>query len=119
MASVQKEKSGNLCLMFRFKGQQIKENFKLKDTPRNRKALEKIAISVQYEIDNFNTLNYSKYFPAGKKGHFFGEKKKDYEFFKDYILKWYESTKTQWRKSTLEAYKANLFCHIIPFFEDL
>lgn len=135
MASIRsKPETGMLYFDFRYLGERCREQTLLKDTPKNRKKLQKIADQIGTEI-KMGTFDYTLYFPTSKRaariarvntcnGQVFdalsaGPSIKSLPTFEEFAALWWSENVIRWRNSTQATNRSNLNKHLMPAFHDL
>ncbi len=125
MGSINSRGSGKLYLDFRYRNQRCREQTELKDTPANRKKLQKLLDKIEAEI-LLGCFDYAKTFPNSprlKKIKYAEEvlKNSDASFpiFKDFAELWFTEMQVQWRKSYIATIRNILFNRLIPFFGEM
>lgn len=124
MASIRaKRTTGNLYFDFQYKKLRCREFTTLKDSPTNRKMLEKVLKKIEEEIA-LGTFAYERYFPNGvmldklKKldAPALLAKQTMTPLFKDFAETWFDDMRPTWRVRTAQGYRAYLDNRLIPHF---
>ena len=125
---VRKDRGNTLYFDFYYKGVRCREQTTLKDTPRNRKKLERVLEKIQRAIAT-NTFNYADFFPGSKRAKRFEKEEvqqnrrpvhigADIETptFEAFALQWYEEHEVEWRASYKRTLQSTLSRYLIPYF---
>ncbi len=115
-----RKESQNLYFDFNFRGQRCREQTTLKESPANRKRLQKMLEKVEAEI-TLGSFEYSKYFPNSPMA-----KKIENSFsfhagarvplFADFAAQWMNEMKIQWRETHYKTNQGILDKYLIPTF---
>ncbi len=124
-----RERGGYLFFDFRYLGERYREQTKLKDTPANRKRLEKIMGQIEADILQ-GALDFGRYFPD--RGQIEKVKAKlpvsesradegvlgdgSTPTFKAFAEEWLLENEVRWKRSYCKTVRGNLDKHLIPEF---
>ncbi|PPK72524.1 integrase [Methylobacter tundripaludum] len=105
MASIN-VRNGKLVIDFRYRNQRCREQTLMEDTPKNRRAIQKVLCKIEAEI-TLGTFNYASYFPKSpivNKLQELPEKKSigsanTMPKFKQFAQEWYDEMEVGWRHS--------------------
>ena len=145
MGSTRKlDKTGNLFIDFRFRGERCREYTALPDTSANRKRLEKILEKIEIDIAA-GSFDYRRYFPASRNAAKFEQApmvdavsalgavlagadvpirnaanadqyRVQSPLFKDFAETWYAEKEIEWRRSHKRRIRDDLTKILIPRF---
>jgi integrase len=121
MAWMSPNRHGYLRLCFRWQGIECKEGTKLKDTPDNRRLLQKTADQSQYEIDH-DLFNYRRHFPHGTKAQRFEASGDAHGHvammpLAAYAVQWLDANAYALTPATYSSYRTMIHTHLVPFFQ--
>lgn len=122
MASIRaRSGGGNLFFDFQYLGMRCREQTLLKDTPTNRKKLERVLAKIEKSIQN-GTFEYREFFPNSsmiKKLEAVRqevEPEPDTPFFKDFAYEWLQENEVRWKDSYRKIIEGTLEKYLIPEF---
>ena len=122
MASIRaRSGGGNLFFDFQYLGLRCREQTLLKDTPTNRKKLERVLAKIEKSIQN-GTFEYREFFPNSsmiKKLEAVRqevEPEPDTPFFKDFAYEWLQENEVRWKDSYRKIIEGTLEKYLIPEF---
>ncbi len=111
---------------FRYRGQRCREQTKLKDTPQNRKTMQRVLAKIEAEI-TLGTFNYATYFPGSTNAKKFVDSAPSTApvrpghstpRFAGFANTWYDENEVGWRSSHAATVRSTLDRHLIPCFGD-
>ena len=137
MASIQiRKETGCLILDFYYAGKRCREQTALKDSPANRKRLQKVLDRIEADIAA-GTFDYRRFFPGSKNAAKFdpapggmvgsataavvalpsaAASVPSTPLFKDFAETWYGEKEVEWRRSYKTTLRATLDRALIPRF---
>ena len=122
MASIRaRSGGGNLFFDFQYQGLRCREQTLLKDTPTNRKKLERVLAKIEKSIQN-GTFEYREYFPNSSMIKKLEEVRLDVEpepdtpLFKDFAYEWLQENEVRWKDSYRKIIEGTLEKYLIPEF---
>lgn len=122
MASIRaRSGGGNLFFDFQYLGMRCREQTLLKDTPTNRKKLERVLARIEKSIQN-GTFEYREYFPNSsmiKKLEAVRLEVKpepDTPLFKNFAYEWLQENEVRWKDSYRKIIEGTLEKYLIPEF---
>jgi len=122
MASIRaRSGGGNLFFDFQYLGMRCREQTLLKDTPTNRKKLERVLAKIEKSIQN-GTFEYREFFPNSsmiKKLEAVRqevEPEPDTPLFKDFAYEWLQENEVRWKDSYRKIIEGTLEKYLIPEF---
>jgi integrase len=137
MASIQiRKETGCLILDFYYAGKRCREQTALKDSPANRKRLQKVLDRIEADIAA-GTLDYRRFFPGSKNAAKFdpapggmvgsataavvalpsaAASVPSTPLFKDFAETWYAEKEVEWRRSYRTTIRRELDRALIPKF---
>jgi integrase len=137
MASIQiRKETGCLILDFYYAGKRCREQTALKDSPANRKRLQKVLDRIEADIAA-GTFDYRRFFPGSKNAAKFdpapggmvgpvsaaavalpsaAASAPSTPLFKDFAETWYGEKEVEWRRSYKTTLRATLDRALIPRF---
>lgn len=122
MASIRaRSGGGNLFFDFQYLGMRCREQTLLKDTPTNRKKLERVLARIEKSIQN-GTFEYREYFPNSsmiKKLEVVRLEVKpepDTPLFKNFAYEWLQENEVRWKDSYRKIIEGTLEKYLIPEF---
>lgn len=131
MGSVRARKdTGALFFDFIYKDTRCRELTTLKDTPENRRTMEKMNKKIDAEI-LLGQFNYASYFPTSsmlKKFQTAASDKASQEslqaapstpLFKDFTKDWQEENEIRWKRSYREMMEGTINKYLVPKFGDV
>ena len=136
MASVRSRADGRLFFDLRFRGERCRELTSLKDTPANRRNMEKVLAKIETEIEA-GTFEYGRYFPGSKMAQKFAAPKAlapamvmnmpapataaatVLPSFAEFTATWLVEKKIEWRESHKVSVESVLDGHLLPAFGHL
>jgi len=117
MASIHANQHGYLRIAFYYQGVRCQEGTRLKDTPANRRLLQRKCEQIEREIA-LGTFDYAKHFPNGTKRHLFLGLGPQKLLFKDFAQAWLQEKQPFLRPYTFYDYSSLMRVHLLPFFGD-
>lgn len=130
MGSVRVRKdTGALFFDFIFKNIRCRELTTLKDSPENRRTMEKMNKKIDAEI-LLGQFNYASYFPTSSMLKKFRtadaatlsqeslQAKPSSPLFKDFAKEWLEENEIRWKRSYREKIEGTLVQYLVPRFEN-
>jgi integrase len=136
MSSVRARPDGRLFFDFRFQGERCRELSALKDTPANRKKMEKALAKIESEIGE-GSFDYSRAFPGSKMVARFAKRKavtagpelavaaelgkpeSTLPLFAAFSETWKLEKQVEWRIGYREGVDSILTTHLLPAFGKL
>lgn len=122
MASIRaRSGGGNLFFDFQYLGMRCREQTLLKDTPINRKKLERVLVRIEKSIQN-GTFEYGEYFPNSsmiKKLEAVRLEVKpepNTPLFKNFAYEWLQENEVRWKDSYRKIIEGTLEKYLIPEF---
>ena len=123
MASIRvRKESGTLFFDFRYKGVRCREHTLLKDTPANRRKMQRVLERIEAEI-TLGTFSYRSYFPESPNAAKFEARERGLypgnqptARFEDIAWDWFEIAKVRWKRSMAETVRCSLRKYLIPYF---
>ncbi|WP_372747148.1 Arm DNA-binding domain-containing protein [Litorivivens sp.] len=123
------------CLYFdfRYMGVRCREQTTLKDTPRNRRNMEKVLEKIERAIVD-GTFDYATFFPGSRRSEQFTKKQRqqasqraevelpapaveiDTPPFADFAETWFSENKIAWRVNTQKMHRCHMRKHLLPRF---
>jgi len=123
-----RKETDTLLLDFFFQGIRCREQTRLKNTPANRKRLEKLLVQSEEEIRE-GTFNYERYFPGSRMLSRFvngilnqdvGRASSDVGYgtplFEDFAQVWFEENEIGWKRSYRKTIRGTLDKYLVPAF---
>ncbi|MDD3760438.1 MAG: DUF3596 domain-containing protein [Acidithiobacillus sp.] len=120
--------TGNLFFDFRYCGKRYREQTLLKDTPANRKKMQKVLDRIEEEI-SLGTFEYARYFPNSKSLARLDKPRQEPKraidasaaenetpFFVEFGLQWLEEMRIQWRNTQIKTVTGTLEKYLNPAF---
>ena len=133
MASVN-ARGGLLFFDFRYQGVRCREYTKLRDTPSNRKRMQKVLDQIEQAIVT-GTFQYADFFPSSKLVQRFADGGASQAvsqalpavaktapgtpLFRTFIEDWFTLSLPSWRKSHAGTVRSTLDRHLIPHLGDI
>ncbi|MEN8719223.1 MAG: DUF3596 domain-containing protein [Oceanococcaceae bacterium] len=135
MASIS-ERGGLLYFDFRVSGERCREYTKLKDTPANRKKMQKVLDRIETAMLE-GTLRYEQFFPQSRKAKKFATvlepmpqsalaaatanvaNDDSLPTFDEVARRWQEQKAPEWRRTYRNSVQCILAMHLLPAFEAL
>jgi len=126
MGSIRARESGFLYFDFRYQNSRCREYTKLKDTPANRRKMQKVLDRIEAEI-TLGTFEYKKYFPNSPNAARFEAMARGADAmarqgipkFEEFAWEWFEVTKIRWKYSMAYTVRCTLRKYLIPYFGHL
>ena len=123
MASLRvRKETGTLMLDFRYRGVRFREQTLLKDTPANRKRLNKVLKEIEAEL-TLGIFDYHHRFPGGVNAGLFDRicqgRNLNSPKFKQFANQWFGELRIQWRETHADTVRLNLDQCLIPHFGNL
>lgn len=131
MGSVRVRKdTGALFFDFIYRDTRCRELTTLKDTPENRRTMEKMNKKIDAEI-LLDQFNYASYFPTSSMLKKFRtadaapqsqeelQAKPSSPLFKDFAKDWQEENEIRWKRSYREMIKGTIDKYLVPKFENI
>lgn len=131
MGSVRARKdTGALFFDFIYRDVRCRELTTLKDTPENRRAMEKVNKKIDAEI-LLGQFNYADYFPSSSMLKKFRaadtatvsqdsiKVEPTTPLFKDFAKDWLEENEIRWKRSYREMIEGTIDKHLAPRFENI
>lgn len=130
MGSVRSRKeTGTLFFDFIYRGERCREQTMLKDTPENRRKMDKAMKKIDAEI-LLDQFDYASYFPNsvmlkkftsdGKSGRGAGVassgKERGTPLLKDFAQEWFHENEVRWKPSYTGMVRSTLNVYLIPHF---
>ncbi len=122
-----RRESNCLFFDFRYRNRRCREQTALKDTPANRKRLERILKRIEAEI-TLGTFDYAAYFPNSRMVAVFEELDRQHPVtasssattprFEEFARRWLEEMKIQWRSTHYRTQKMTVEKYLLPAFGD-
>ena len=125
---------GNLFFDFRYQGVRCREYTKLRDTPSNRKRMQKVLDQIEQAIVT-GSFQYADFFPGSKLVQRFADggasqavsqaqpatatMASGTPLFRTFIEDWFTLSLPSWRKSHAGTVRSTLDCHLIPHLGDI
>jgi integrase len=131
------------CLFFDFRieGKRCREQTTLKDTPANRRKMQKMLVKIEREIVT-GDFDYGKYFPGSRNAiassynnivvlhqphkqkagvlreivNVVNDEEIDSPLFQDFAETWFGENEVTWRQNTQKMHRCHLRRHILPPF---
>ena len=121
MGSVRTRDGSDLLFIdFRYRGVRCREKSNLKDSPSNRRKLEKLLECIEAEI-TLGIFDYGKYFPKSKRSTQFAEREQKMSpatgsvpSFSECTETWFSEVEHEWRNSHRENTRHILDYHLLP-----
>lgn len=120
--------NGKLFFDFRYNGMRCREQTLLKDTPTNRKKMQKVLDRIEEEI-SLGTFDYTRYFPGSKvleklkvervrfqSSAIEREESEDTPTFEEFARQWVDEMRIQWRNTQIKTVSNTLSKYLIPTF---
>lgn len=136
MSSVRARKDGRLFFDFRYQGARCRELTTLRDTPANRRKMERALAAVDAEIAA-STFEYRRTFPGSKRAVQFARRSRpsmaaadtidfvdtaaadvDVPRFAEFANTWMREKQIEWRVGHRESMVSVLKIHLLPRFGD-
>ena len=127
-------RGGLLYFDFRYQGVRCREYTKLRDTPSNRKRMQKVLDQIEQAIVT-GTFQYADFFPGSKLVQRFADggasqavslaqpatatMASGTPLFRTFIEDWFTLSLPSWRKSHAGTVRSTLDCHLIPHLGDI
>ncbi|MHB1282487.1 MAG: Arm DNA-binding domain-containing protein [Metallibacterium scheffleri] len=129
-----REKRGKLFFDFRYQGVRCREYTKLRDTPSNRKRMQKVLDQIEQAIVT-STFQYADFFPGSALVEKFADSGASQAvsralpagaravpgtpLFRTFIEDWFTLSLPSWRKSHAATVRSTIDCHLTPHLGDI
>ncbi len=128
-----RKETGTLFFDFSYQGTRCREQTSLKDTPRNRRNMEKVLEKIERAIVD-GTFDYATFFPGSRRLEQLTHKTRpqasqkaeaplrapvvgmDTPPFSDFAETWFSENKISWRLNTQKMHRCHLRKHLLPRF---
>ena len=128
-----RSETGTLYFDFSYKGKRCREQTTLKDTPRNRRNMEKVLEKIERAIVD-GTFDYANFFPGSRRAEQFAKDERqhaprrlevvhsmpvdeiDTPYFVDFAETWFSENQIAWRLNTQKMHRCHLRKHLVPRF---
>lgn len=127
MGSINRRSSGTLFFDFRYRGERCREYTSLRDTPANRKKLQKVLERIEADIAT-GSFDYRRYFPGSSLAARFdapaavvgptvaGAAVGATPAFGEFAEQWFAEREVEWRSSYRATVRISLDKHLLPAF---
>lgn len=127
-------RGGLLFFDFRYQGVRCREYTKLRDTPSNRKRMQKVLDQIEQAIVT-GSFQYADFFPGSKLVQRFADggaaqavsqaqpaaarMASGTPLFRTFVEDWYRQSLPSWRNSHAATVRSSLDCHLTPHLGDI